>query len=174
VLAVASAIPIDLHRVPRFTPTAILHGDGSMVFKGQAEYSVDSKGRVAIPASMRSVMSPEAKGTFTVTRGLETCIFLYPLDEWSQIEAEIADLNTFNRESRRFVRRIMRWAKEVSLDKQGRVTLPKSLIGFAGLDDTALILGSFDHIEIWNPEHFDEYLNEDPDDYETLAEQVMG
>jgi MraZ protein len=145
-----------------------------MVFKGQEQYSVDSKGRVAIPSSMRSVLSPEAKGTFTVTRGLEKCIFLYPLDQWAEIEAEIAELNTFNRESRRFVRRIMRWAKEVSLDKQGRVTLPKSLIEFAGLDDSALILGSFDHIEIWNPDLFEAYLNEDPDDYETLAEQVMG
>lgn len=145
-----------------------------MTFKGQEQYSVDSKGRVAIPSSMRSVLSPEAEGTFTVTRGLETCIFLYPLDQWSQIEAEIAELNPFNREARRFVRRIMRWAKEVSLDKQGRVTLPKSLIKFADLEGSALILGSFDHIEIWNPDHFDAYLNEDPDDYETLAEQVMS
>lgn len=145
-----------------------------MVFKGQAEYSVDSKGRVAIPSSMRSVLNPEAKGTFTVTRGLDKCIFLYPLDQWSQIEAEIAELNSFNPEARRFIRRIMRWAREVSLDKQGRITLPKNLINFADLDGTALILGSFDHIEIWDPDHFDEYLNEDPDDYETLAEQVMG
>ena len=58
-------------------------------FKGQASYSIDAKGRVAIPAKMRNAMNPEAKGTFTVTRGFEKCIFLYPLDRWTEMEQEI-------------------------------------------------------------------------------------
>jgi MraZ protein len=145
-----------------------------MVFKGQAEYSVDSKGRVAIPAKMRSVLNPEADGTFTITRGFEDCIFLYPMDRWNSIEEEIGELNQFNREARDFIRIIMMWADEVSLDGQGRISIPKSLVDFANLDDKALILGAFDHIEIWNPDEFDAYLNDQPDDYETLAERVMG
>ena len=55
-------------------------------FKGQAEYSVDRKGRVTIPAKMREAVSPEANKTFTVTRGFEQCVFLYPMDIWSEIE----------------------------------------------------------------------------------------
>jgi MraZ protein len=145
-----------------------------MVFKGQAEYSVDSKGRVAIPAKMRNALNPEAKGTFTITRGLEDCIFLYPMDRWSRIESEIGELNMYNPEARNFVRRIMMWADEASLDSQGRISIPKPLVDFAGLDDQALILGAFDHIEIWDPDTFDTYLNDQPDDYETLAERVMG
>lgn len=145
-----------------------------MAFKGQAEYSVDSKGRVAIPAKMRKAMSPAANETFTVTRGFEDCIFLYPMDEWADIEEEIEDLNMYNREVRNFVRIIMRWANEVSLDGQGRISIPNPLLDFAELDDSALIIGAFDHIEIWNPEQFDGYLNEQPGDYETLAESVMG
>jgi MraZ protein len=145
-----------------------------MVFKGQAEYSVDSKGRVAIPAKMRNVMSPEAEGAFTITRGFEQCIFLYPKDRWASIEDEIAGLNMFNRETRDFVRIIMRWADDVSLDGQGRICIPKPLFEFADLGDKAMILGAFDHIEIWDPDAFDRYLNEQPSDYETLAERVMG
>jgi MraZ protein len=133
-----------------------------MVFKGQAEYSVDSKGRVAIPAKMRNAMSPEAQDPFTMTRGCEDCIFLYPMDRGASIGVEIGE------------RIIMMWADEVSLDGQGRISIPKPLLEFADLDDSALILGAFDHIEIWDPEHFDEYLNEQPSDYETLAERVMG
>ena len=144
-----------------------------MVFKGQAEYSVDSKGRVAIPAKMRNVMRPEAKESFTVTRGLEKCIFLYPMDKWSTIEEELGQLNTYDRQARNFIRMIMMWADDVSLDKQGRITLPKNLIEFADLGDSAFILGAFDHIEIWNPDHFEVHLNEQPEDYETLAESVM-
>ena len=145
-----------------------------MVFKGQAEHSVDSKGRVAIPAKMRKAMAPEANETFTITRGFEDCIFLYPMDKWSDIEKEIGSLNMYDREVRDFVRTIMMWADEDSLDGQGRVSLPNPLLDFAGLDGSALILGSFDHIEIWDPGQFDAYLNEQPDDYETLAESVMS
>ncbi|MDX1548412.1 MAG: division/cell wall cluster transcriptional repressor MraZ [Rhodothermales bacterium] len=143
-------------------------------FKGQAEYSVDSKGRVAIPAKMRNAMNPEAKGTFTVTRGFEKCIFLYPLDRWLEMEGEIGNLSTYDREARAFTRRIMMWADEVSLDGQGRIGLPKPLVDYAGITDRALILGAYDRIEIWDPEAFDAYLNEEPADYETLAERVMG
>ena len=145
-----------------------------MAFKGQAEYSVDSKGRVAIPAKMRKAMSPAANETFTVTRGFEDCIFLYPMDKWADIEQEIEDLNMYDREVRDFIRIIMMWADEVSLDGQGRISIPNPLLDFAELDDSALILGAYDHIEIWNPEQFNGYLNEQPDDYEALAESVMS
>jgi MraZ protein len=95
------------------------------------------------------------------------------MDRWSTIEEEIGGLNLFNREARDFVRIIMRWADDVTLDGQGRISIPKSLVEFARLDDRALILGAFDHIEIWDPDEFDAYLNDQPDDYETLAERVM-
>lgn len=144
-------------------------------FKGQAQYSVDSKGRVAIPAKMRSDMNPSAKGRVVLTRGFEKCVFLYPLDRWDEIERDFRELNTFSKENRRFIRTIMMWADEQELDpKQGRVTLPKNLMEFAEISDKALFIGSLDHIEIWDPEIFDKYLNEETDDYETMAERVMG
>jgi MraZ protein len=123
---------------------------------------------------MRKAMSPAANETFTVTRGFEDCIFLYPMDKWADIEEEIEDLNMYDREVRDFIRIIMMWADEVSLDGQGRISIPNPLLDFAELDDSALILGAYDHIEIWNPEQFNGYLNEQPDDYEALAESVMS
>lgn len=143
-------------------------------FKGQASYSVDAKGRVAIPAKMRNALNPEAKSTFTITRGFEKCVFLYPFDRWLEMEEEIGGLSTYDREARAFTRRVMMWADEVSLDGQGRIVLPKSLMEFAGINDRALILGAFDRIEIWDPDTFEEYLNQETADYETLAERVMG
>ena len=143
-------------------------------FKGQASYSVDAKGRAAIPAKMRNAMNPEAKGTFTVTRGFERCIFLYPLDRWNEMEQEIGSLSTYDREARAFTRRIMMWADEVTLDGQGRIGIPKPLMEYAGIKDRALILGAYDRIEIWDPAIFEQYLNEETADYETLAERVMG
>ena len=143
-------------------------------FKGQAEYSVDSKGRVAIPARMRSALSPEAKNSFTITRGFEQCINLYPLDEWDRKEAELSSLNLYRSESRDFVRSIMMWAEEVTLDGQGRIVIPKPLMEFAKIGDNVLIIGALEHIEIWDPVLFRSYQSAIPDDYTTLAEKVLG
>lgn len=143
-------------------------------FKGQAAYSVDAKGRVAIPAKMRSALTPEAQGTFTLTKGFEKCIYAYPQDEWKHKEEEYAALNLNNRNARHLVRMILMWAEEASLDGQGRISLPKALADYAGIGERALIIGSMDHIEIWDPNAFDDYLQEQTIDPETLAEQVMG
>jgi MraZ protein len=143
-------------------------------FKGQAEYSVDSKSRLAVPAKMRAALSPEALGTFTLTRGFESCIYAYPLDEWRKKEEQYAELNTYRRETRHLVRMILMWAEEVALDSQGRITLPRPLAEYAGVDDRALIIGAMDRIEIWDPDIFAGYLEEQPADYDALAERVMG
>jgi MraZ protein len=143
-------------------------------FKGQYENAIDDKGRVAIPAKMRRALKPEANETFTATRGFEQCIFLYPLDRWEEMEDEFMRLNPYQREARDFVRTITRWAEDVSLDKQGRIVLPKRLMDFAGLSSEAIIIGSLDHIEVWDPQVFENYLNDVPGDYEAVAERVMG
>jgi transcriptional regulator MraZ len=143
-------------------------------FKGQANYSVDRKGRVAIPAKMRSALRPEALSTFTMTRGFEECIYVYPLDEWQKKEVHYAALNTYDREARHLVRTILMWADEVTLDGQGRISLSKPLIEYAGISDRALIIGAMERIEIWNPVTFEKYIKELPDDQEALAERVMG
>lgn len=143
-------------------------------FKGQAEYSVDSKGRLAIPAKMRSALNPEAKSTFTLTRGFEKSIFAYSLDHWERVEEELSDLNMYRKEARNLVRMVMMWAEEVSLDAQGRISLPKTLMDFAGIKDRALVIGSLNKIEIWDPETFTRHLDDQEEGYEQLAERVMG
>jgi MraZ protein len=113
-------------------------------FKGQAAYSVDAKGRVAIPAKMRAALSPEAKNTFTITRGFEKCVFLYPLDHWARMEMEMRELNMYNKESRDFLRTILMWADEMALDGQGRIAIARPLLEFAGITPggSALIISN--------------------------------
>ena len=143
-------------------------------FKGQASYSVDKKGRVAIPAKMRAALGDDARNPLTITRGFEKCIFVFPRGSWSRLEAEITNLSHYDPEARAFVRRTMMWAEEVTLDSQGRISLPKNLVEYADMQQRALILGAFDRLELWDPEVFDAYLNGQSTDYETLAARVMG
>jgi MraZ protein len=128
-----------------------------------------------VPAKMRRALSPDAKETFVATRGLERCVFLYPLDKWEQIEDRMGEMNQFVAENRAFTRTLLRWAEELSLDGQGRIALPKPLLEFAGLQtgEKALVMGAFDRIEVWNHAAFEAHIR-DQDDYELLAERVMG
>lgn len=144
-------------------------------FKGRSHNSVDEKGRLAIPAKMRRVLSPEANETFTATRGLETCIELYPLDVWEQKEAKLESLNQFDdEETRHFIRTFTMWAEDVALDKQGRIVLPADLRDFAGITDSAVVIGTVDHLEVWDPDELDAYFAEQQSTYKTAAQQVMG
>lgn len=143
-------------------------------FKGQHENAIDEKGRVAIPVKMRRALTPAANETFTATRGFERCVVLYPLDRWEEMEEDFRRLNPYQKETRDFVRTMTRWAEDLPLDKQGRVVLPRRLMDFAGLSDAAIVIGSLDHIELWAPGAFEDYVDAIPADYETIAERVMG
>lgn len=142
-------------------------------FKGQEQYSIDNKGRVNVPAKMRKALSPDANDTFVITRGVDNCVVAYPFDEWRKYEEKFEQLNQYDEKNRFFLRVLLMWSEEVKLDAQQRVTLPKNLLEFAGIDGKVAIIGMIDHIEFWNPEKFESYLQSQNESYEAVAEKVM-
>jgi MraZ protein len=142
-------------------------------FKGSFNYTVDSKGRINIPAKMRKNLSPDANNSFVITRGLDNCIFVYPNDEWSKREAELGKLEQTNREARLYTRLLLEFASDVELDGQHRISLTKELMEYAKISGDVLILGVFDRIEVWNPEEYRKYLDGQQQDYVTVAEKVF-
>lgn len=142
-------------------------------FKGQETYSIDNKGRVNIPAKMRKSIAPEAGDVFVVTRGVDKCIVAYPMDEWRKYEERFSQLNHYNEKDRFFLRMILAWSEEVSIDGQQRVSLPKRHMEFAGIDGKVTIVGMIDHVEFWNPDVFENYLNGQAESYEDVAAKVM-
>ncbi len=144
-------------------------------FKGEFEHSVDNKGRVAFPAKLRKALSAEAQERFTLLRGQDACLYLYPQDEWEEVENKLSKVNSFSRQGRIVKRNFLRYAEDVVLDKQNRISLPASLMEWSGINETAIFIGSGERIEIWSPEKLDELDNATSD--ETLGqlfEQVMG
>lgn len=142
-------------------------------FKGSYAYSVDSKGRINIPARLRKYVSPDANDTFVVTRGYEQCLYVYPLDEWNKFEDSIRQLSSTNPRHRFFMRTLLEHATESQLDGQFRITIPKELLHFAQIDADVLILGVLEHIEIWNPGKYEEYQKTQAESYETVAQTVL-
>ncbi|MEM1057168.1 MAG: division/cell wall cluster transcriptional repressor MraZ [Bacteroidota bacterium] len=146
-------------------------------FKGRAENTIDDKGRVAVPASMRRYLRPEAHDTFVVTQGVDHCIALYPFDVWeSDIEPRLDALDPFDQEQALLSRRFLSWTDEVRLDGQGRISLPRDLMELVGLESgvKARMIGVGNRIEIWSPAAYAAYLNGSAHSVAELAEKHLS
>ena len=146
-------------------------------FTGEYQYSLDSKGRVNIPAKFRKSLSKKNQNTFVATRGQDPCVWIYPLTEWKKIEDELRNLSSVSGIHRTFIRQIARSATPSTCDKQGRIMLSPSLISYAQLDKEALIIGMINKIEIWNPETLknvdSKNISSDIDELNTLADKIV-
>lgn len=137
-------------------------------FKGEYRHSVDDKGRVNIPAPFRNSLPQEANGTFVVTRGLDGCLSVYSKDVWKRVEEYLRNLPL---KARRYVRVLTSQAWETKLDEQGRITIPKRLLSKAEIENRVVIIGVLDKIELWRPDKFERYMQQDE---ETLKEVAEG
>ena len=143
-------------------------------FKGSETFALDPKGRVNIPAKMKKCIPAEAESTFIVTRGVDKCIAAYPKNIWeNKYQPQIENLNQFNRDHAKLLRMMHLHCEDVSLDSIQRLMLPKELIEFAGIEGNVMLIGMHDHIELWNPETFKQYLGSFDEEYEDIAERVM-
>ena len=145
-------------------------------FIGEYSYSLDSKGRINMPARFRQVLSKNNKNTFVTTRGMDSCIWVYPLSQWLEIETSLRSLSSLSKIHRTFVRNTARYATPSTYDKQGRITLSPSLIDYAGLEKEVLIIGMVNKMEVWNPKYLEntekDALGIDSDAYEDLAGRI--
>ncbi|MEC7746754.1 MAG: division/cell wall cluster transcriptional repressor MraZ [Candidatus Neomarinimicrobiota bacterium] len=146
-------------------------------FIGEYAYSLDSKGRVNIPAKFRQSLSADSQNTFVITRGLDPCVWVYPLEQWKEIENNLRNLSSVKNIHRTFVRDTARYASPSTYDKQGRITLTPSLTEYAGLEKDVLIIGMINKIEIWNPNTLkmvdQQNLEIEPDAYDDLADKII-
>ncbi len=143
-------------------------------FLGEYDCKVDGKGRIKLPAALKKQLMPEAKGKFVINRGFEACLVLYPFNEWESISAEINELNLYVKKNREFVRYFYRGATELNLDALARILLPKRLLDYASIKQELVLFAYSNRIEVWNRKQYEQLLTKEPDDFSSLAEEVMG
>lgn len=123
------------------------------MFIGEYQHTIDSKGRLAVPAKFRVKL---AKGA-VVTRGLDNCLFLYPLNEWKILADRLSKLPISKSNTRAFARLMLAGAMDVFLDKQGRIVLPDYLRKYAGISKNVIIAGLYNRLEIWDETKWESY-----------------
>lgn len=135
------------------------------MFRGVSELSLDSKGRIAIPARHRdpliesSSQEEEDKKTGTCIVTIDTeecCLLIYPISQWEKIESQIEALPSFNRQARKVQRLLLGHATEVNVDSHGRLLIPPPLREFAKLDKQCVLIGQGKKFELWSKSEWDQ------------------
>jgi MraZ protein len=143
-------------------------------FIGSEISTVDAKGRLVVPARLRRGLAPEAADTFTIVRGPEGCVNMYPLDEWRRYAELLRSLAVGDEKARAFFRLLSDSATETTIDGQGRVSLTAKLLALAGVTGQAKLVGAFDHIELWDPKRFEQGVGRVDASFDQMLNDLLG
>ena len=116
------------------------------MFLGEFVHTLDGKGRLTIPAKFRA----DVDRSLVVTRGMDRCLAIFPMDEWEQLSSRVSELPMTDRRARAFRRFLFSSASKVFPDKQGRILIPPRLREYADLDGEVVVAGLNNYIEIWS------------------------
>ena len=135
---------------------------------GEYEHSLDAKGRLIMPAKLRTDIGEK----FIITKGLDGCLFVFSQNEWSNFESKLKELPLTNKNARDFVRFFLSGATECEIDKQGRFLLVNTLREYAEITKEVIIIGVGTRLEIWDKEKCKKYNSNENISADTIAENM--
>jgi MraZ protein len=139
------------------------------MFMGEYLHIIDTKGRVIMPAKFREALGVR----FIATKGLDHCLFIYPMTEWTALEQKLRTLPFTQPDVRAFVRFFFSGANECEADKQGRILLPANLREYAQLEKEIVLVGVSSRVEIWSQALWTEYSSQAENAYANAAESLV-
>ncbi|MBT9438277.1 MAG: division/cell wall cluster transcriptional repressor MraZ [Desulfobacterales bacterium] len=125
------------------------------MFRGSSFNTIDSKGRIIIPARFRDVIKAGGGDGVIVTR-LDKALFAYTFDQWSKIESKVLAISETSEYMRRFRRVFIGGASDCNCDKQGRILIPPVLRQYAEFEKEIVLVGQIVHFEIWSKENYEQ------------------
>lgn len=134
---------------------------------GEFSHGMDKKNRIIIPSKLRDGLGE----TFIMTKGLDSCLYIYPKNEWQTFEQKLKSLPLTDKNVRSFVRFFFSGANEMEPDKMGRVLIPQSLLSYTGIEGEVVSVGMMDRVEVWSKEKWEAY-NESEMDMDAIAEKM--
>jgi MraZ protein len=142
---------------------------------GTYECKADAKGRVMFSSALKKQLLPVVPEGFVVKRAVfQSCLELYPMEEWNLMMDKINKLNRFVKKNNDFIRRFTAGVKVVELDASGRLLIPKDLCQFAGIEKQVVLSSAVNIIEIWDKDNYENAIDNATIDFAELAEDVMG
>ena len=140
------------------------------MFFGRFEHTIDEKGRLTIPSKHRDSLGDG----LVITRGIDRCLYIFPLEEWEDLSHKIRQLPMTDLDSRAFVRFLFSEASDAIPDRQGRVVIPGHLREYACLGSDVVVAGSFNHLEVWDRDAYQEVNSKIESDPQGVAQRITG
>ncbi|VAV83331.1 Cell division protein MraZ [hydrothermal vent metagenome] len=142
---------------------------------GTYECKVDAKGRLMLPSALKKQLSSSIPKGFVLKRAVfQSCLELYPMQEWEALMQKVNKLNRFKKKNNDFIRRFTAGVKLIELDASGRLLVPKDLIAFAEISKEIVVSSAVNIIEIWDKDNYEKAIDDAVIDFADLAEEVMG
>ena len=142
---------------------------------GTYECKVDAKGRMMMSSAFKKQLSSVLQEGFVIKRSVfQSCLELYPMQEWNLMMAKINKLNRFVKKNNDFIRRFTAGVKVVEMDASGRILIPKDLCQFAEIEKEVVLSSAVNIIEIWDKNKYEKVIDDAVVDFADLAEEVMG
>ncbi|SMP46604.1 division/cell wall cluster transcriptional repressor MraZ [Anoxynatronum buryatiense] len=139
------------------------------MFIGEYSHTIDTKGRLSMPARFREILGE----SFIATKGLDQSLFVYPMEEWRILEDKLKQLPLTNQNARAFVRFFFSGATECELDPQGRIRIPANLREHAELEKEIVIIGAGTRVEIWSQHVWSNYIDDENLSYDEIAGKMQ-
>jgi MraZ protein len=139
------------------------------VFLGTHAPRLDDKGRLFLPAKFRDELSDGV----VITRGQEHCLYVWPRAEFLRFTEQLRAAPITHRGARDFARMLAAGASDEVPDKQGRVTIPGALRGYAGLERDCTVVGAMTRVEIWDTGAWETYQSEKEPLFADISEEVL-
>lgn len=131
-------------------------------FSGEYHHSLDTKGRLIVPAKFREILGSR----FWIGKGFDQCLQIYDEEDWEAFSNSLKALPKNSDKARKLVRYFMSGTVEVEIDKQGRILLPAQLREIAGIDKNVVFVGMGTRGELWSEKAYNAY------ETETTAEEI--
>lgn len=141
----------------------------TMLFMGEYNCKIDSKGRITFPAKLREQLEGQ---NFVITRGLDKCIDLFPMDKWNEKMKKLENIKTTDIKQRTYVRFLLSAATELDFDAQGRINIPQSLKTYSELEKEVVVIGQNGRMEIWSKSRWDSFMSDSLKNIADIAQEL--
>ncbi len=128
------------------------------MFRGVAQLSLDSKGRLAVPSRYREALLMRCAGRLVITADPDKCLLIYPLPDWEPIQQKLMGLSSLNPRIRDLQRQLIGYAEDIEMDAAGRVLVSPALREFAALGKNVTLVGQNNKFELWDKQKWEQVL----------------
>lgn len=137
---------------------------------GEYTHTLDPKKRLSLPVKFRKELGKH----IVVTRGLDTCLFMFGTRAWGTIVGKLRELPLGQADTRGFNRFMLSGAVEIAVDGAGRILIPDFLKAFANLRSRVVLAGVGERVEIWDEKVWESYKRRIEKQGEAMAEALGG